>query len=133
MCENYRDISLLCSAYKILTDITRRRLEKYAPIPTRFPKGTLYARSTFCNKTNNREGRGVGNSLYQMFVDFRNAYDSINQNALYEIHKEFKIPLKIITLIKLTMGTTVNRARVAGQLTNKYWTTTGRQSGYNAV
>jgi sorting nexin-29 len=41
--------------------------------------------------------------MWQMFVDFRKAYDSIHRNSLYNIMEEFGFPKKLINLTKLAM------------------------------
>jgi hypothetical protein len=41
--------------------------------------------------------------LHQLFIDFRQAYDSINRRKMYEILQEQGIPQKLIRLIHMTM------------------------------
>jgi hypothetical protein len=39
--------------------------------------------------------------VHQLFIDFKKAYDSIKREVLYNILLEFRIPKKLVRLIKL--------------------------------
>ena len=41
--------------------------------------------------------------LTQIFVDFKQAYDRIDRDKLFEIMLYFQIPIKLVQLIRLTM------------------------------
>jgi len=43
-------------------------------------------------------------TLHQLFIDFKQAYHSINREKLMLILEEFKIPRKLINLIVLYTG-----------------------------
>jgi hypothetical protein len=42
--------------------------------------------------------------LYMMFVDFENAFDSINRNKMWEVMNRYEIPYHITNLINCKMG-----------------------------
>jgi hypothetical protein len=42
-------------------------------------------------------------NVYQIYVDFKQAYDSIQQQKLYRIMHEFNIPNKVMRLVTATM------------------------------
>jgi sorting nexin-29 len=44
-----------------------------------------------------------GFSIFHLFIDFKAAYDTINRDKLFEAMKEFKIPQKLIGLIRATL------------------------------
>ena len=50
--------------------------------------------------------------LNQLFIDFKQAYDSINREKLILILEEFKIPRKLINLIGMTLRNTTVRVKV---------------------
>jgi hypothetical protein len=39
--------------------------------------------------------------VYQLFIDFRKAYDSVRREVLYSILKEFWVPMKLVRLSKM--------------------------------
>jgi hypothetical protein len=39
-------------------------------------------------------------TVYQLFIDFKKAYDSVRREVLYNIFIEFGIPMKLVRLIK---------------------------------
>ena len=39
-------------------------------------------------------------NLYQIYIDYRQAYDSIHRTSMWQILKEYGIPQKLITMIK---------------------------------
>jgi len=39
-------------------------------------------------------------AVYQLFIHFEKAYDSVRREVLYKILKEFGIPMKLVKLIK---------------------------------
>ncbi|KAJ4429021.1 hypothetical protein ANN_26017 [Periplaneta americana] len=51
--------------------------------------------------------------VYQLFIDFKNVYDSAKREILYRpnIHFEFGIPKKVVRLIKICLSETYSRAQ----------------------
>jgi hypothetical protein len=44
--------------------------------------------------------------VHQPFIDFKKVYDSIRWEVLYNILKEFGVPIKLIRLIKMYLNET---------------------------
>jgi sorting nexin-29 len=44
-----------------------------------------------------------GISTFNLFIDFKAAYDTINREKLFEAMKEFKIPQKLMGLARATL------------------------------
>jgi hypothetical protein len=40
-------------------------------------------------------------TVYQLFIDFRKAYDSVRRKVFYNILTEFGVPMKLVTLTKM--------------------------------
>jgi hypothetical protein len=40
-------------------------------------------------------------TVHQLFIDFKNAYDSVRNKVLYNIFIEFGVPVKLVRLIKI--------------------------------
>jgi len=108
--QNYRRISLLCTGYKILTTVLNNRLKKYTEnIIGEYPAGFRTGKSTtdqiFTVKNLLEKVWEHNVEIYQIFVDFQKAYDSIRRDKIYAIMAYFGIPSK---LIRLTQATTEN-------------------------
>ena len=59
-------------------------------------------------------------AVYQLFIDFKKAYDSARREALYNILIEFGIPKKLVRLIKMCLTETYSRVRVRKNLSEMY-------------
>jgi hypothetical protein len=55
-------------------------------------------------------------TVYQLFIDFKKAYDSVRMEALYNILIEFGILKKLVRLIKMCLTETYSRVRVGKNL-----------------
>jgi sorting nexin-29 len=63
--------------------------------------------------------------VWQVFVDFKKAYDSIHRESLYNIMYEFGIPSKLISLTKVCMNGTKYQVRVDNVLSKEFQVVTG--------
>jgi sorting nexin-29 len=54
--------------------------------------------------------------VYQLFIDFKKAYDSVRSEVLYNILIEFGIPIKLVKLILMCRTETYNKVRVGKSL-----------------
>jgi hypothetical protein len=48
-------------------------------------------------------------TVHQSFIDFKQAYDSIRKEVLYNILVEFGVPMKLIRLIKIYLNETYSK------------------------
>ena len=51
--------------------------------------------------------------MYHLFIDFKEAYDSIRREVLFNILIELGIPMKLVQLIKVCLNETYSRDRQA--------------------
>jgi sorting nexin-29 len=58
--------------------------------------------------------------VYQLFIDFKKAYDSIKREVLYNILLEFGIPKKLVRLIKMCLNETYSKVRTGKHLSDKF-------------
>ena len=58
--------------------------------------------------------------LHQLFVDFKQAYDSLDRGKIYKIMREFGIPSKLIRLTEMTLKGTVCKVRVEQDLSESF-------------
>jgi sorting nexin-29 len=51
--------------------------------------------------------------LYQLFVDFKNAYDSVSREVLYNIFIVSGVPTKLVRLIKMCLNETYTKVCIS--------------------
>jgi hypothetical protein len=47
-------------------------------------------------------------TVHQLFIDFKKAYDSVRREVLYNIHKEFGVPMNLVRWIRVHFNETFN-------------------------
>jgi hypothetical protein len=47
---------------------------------------------------------GYNETVHQLFIDFKKAYDSVTKEVLYNILIKFGIPMKLVRVIKLCLN-----------------------------
>lgn len=68
-------------------------------------------------------------TIHQLFVDFKQAYDSIERAALFVILEEFGIPRKLINLVKATLTNTRCKVLIQSTLSDSFDINTGLRQG----
>jgi hypothetical protein len=104
--NNCRGISLLSTAYKILSNILLARLTPYvSEFIGDHQYGFHHNRSTtnqifyICQIQEKKwEYNGM---VHQLFIDFKKAYGSVKREVLYNILLQFGTPKKLFGLIKM--------------------------------
>jgi hypothetical protein len=59
-------------------------------------------------------------TVHQLFVDFRKAYDSVRREVLYNILPEFGVPMKLVRLIKMYLNETFSKVRIGKHLFDSF-------------
>jgi hypothetical protein len=113
VCNNYGGISLLCTTYKVLARILAMILEPYAEeIIGEYKCGFRRNRATtdqiFSIRMMLEKCYENNINLHHLFIDYKQAYDSVYRKSLYEIMREFCIPQKLINLVKMALTDTVS-------------------------
>ena len=72
---------------------------------------------------------GLQQVVRQLFVDFKEAYDSVRREALYNILLEFGIPKKLVRLVKMCLTETYSRVRVGKNLSDMFPIRNGLKPG----
>src|SRR5699024_8582339 len=67
--------------------------------------------------------------LHFVFIDFRQAYDSIDRDALWRTLAEMGIPSKYVRLIQECYAGTSCQVRFAGQLSDRFTVRNGLRQG----
>jgi hypothetical protein len=108
-CNNYRGISLLSTSYKILANILLSRLGPYIDeIIGDHQCGFRRNRSTtdqiFCIRQILEKKWKHDETVCQLFIDSKIAYDSVRREVLYNIFIEFGLPTKLVRSIKMCLN-----------------------------
>ena len=123
VCENYRGISLLNSAYKIFARILYNRLVPHAEsVIGDYQCGFRPNRSTTDQIFNLRlilqKGKEFNVNTHHLFIDFKAAYDNIKRSELLNIMKELGFKNKLIRLVATTLNGSNCRIKLRGDKSN---------------
>ena len=106
-CSNYRGISLVAHAGKILLKIITRRLSGYCESSGILPEeqsGFRPNRSTtdmmFVIRRLQELARKKRIPLYACFIDLTKAYDSVDRTLLWKVLARFGVPQRMISVIR---------------------------------
>jgi hypothetical protein len=67
--------------------------------------------------------------LHNIFVDYNQAFDSVNINKIMEFLVNYEIPKKLIKLVGLTLTNTTARIKIGSQLTSEFRIVSGVKQG----
>jgi hypothetical protein len=68
-------------------------------------------------------------TVHQLFIDFKKAYDSVRREVLYNILIEFGVPLKLVRLIKMSLNKTYSKVRIGKKLSDSFPIQNGLKQG----
>jgi len=134
VCENYRGISLLNSAYKIFAKILYNRLAPHAEtVIGDYQCGFRPDRSTTDQIFNIRlilqKGREFNIPTHHLFIDFKSAYDKIKRSELLVIMKELEFKPKLIRLVAATLNGSRSRIKLSEDLSDSFEVKEGLKQG----
>ena len=104
-CSNYRTITLISHASKVMLKILQARLQQYVnrelpDVQAGFRKG----RGTRDQIPNIRwiikKAREFQKNIYFCFIDYAKAFDCVDHNKLWKILKEMRIPDHLTCLLR---------------------------------
>jgi hypothetical protein len=112
-CSNYHEISLLSISYKILSN-TLSRLSPYTDelLGIMYKCNGSITNQIFCTRQILEKKWEYNKTVHQLFIGFRQAYDSVRREVLYNILLEFGVPLKLVRLIKMWLNETHSKIRI---------------------
>jgi Reverse transcriptase (RNA-dependent DNA polymerase) len=133
-CCNYRAITLLSAAYKVLSQILCRRLSPIAKeFVGQYQAGFMGARATtdqiFAIRQILQKCREYNVPTHHLFIDFKSAYDTIDRDQLWQIMHEYGFPDKLTRLVKATMDRVMCVVRVSGTLSSPFESRRGLRQG----
>ena len=134
LCSNYRGICLLEIGYKIFAKVLYNRLvtlseEIIGDYQCGFRKKRATTDHIFTIRQIMEKYWEYNKDLYQLFIDFKQAYDSIHRPSVWSILLEFGIPMKLIRLIKLCLSDTKAKVKVGGKTSEAFEIKSGLRQG----
>ena len=133
-CGNYRGISLLNIAYKILAAIMCERLKPHVIrvigsyqcgfMPGRATSDQIFTIRQILEKTQEFQI-----DTHHLFIDFKQAYDTPKRYKLFKAMNRFGIPSKLIKLCQMTLDNTWSCVKAAGMTSNNFRTVRGFRQG----
>ena len=133
-CSNYRGVSLLNTAYKILSTILFTRISPFAEnVIGNYQCGFWNNRSTvnqiFTPRQILEKTKEFGIEAHHLFINFKSAYDTFKREQLYSAIGEYNIPNKLIRITQMTLENTKSQVRIQSDLSNPITTKKGLRQG----
>ena len=69
--------------------------------------------------------------IHQLYIYYKQAYDTINRVELVEITKEFEIPMKLVRLVRMTLTNINSKVKIQGKPSPSFETTIGLRQGHS--
>jgi hypothetical protein len=68
--------------------------------------------------------------VHQLFIDFKNTYDSVRREVLYSILIEFAVPMTLVRLTKMCLYETYSKVREGNHLSDDNPIQNGLKQGF---
>jgi hypothetical protein len=65
---------------------------------------------TFFHSSDTEKEWEYNETVHQLFIDFKKAYNSVRREVLYSILIEFGVPMKLARLLKMCSNETYNKS-----------------------
>ena len=85
-----------------------------------FMKGKSTSHQIFVLRTILEKCYEFNIDLHLLFVDYKQAYDSINRKTLIETLTQFYVPRKLIRLIQMTLINSMGKVTTQGELSDQF-------------
>ncbi|KAJ3659052.1 hypothetical protein Zmor_010761 [Zophobas morio] len=132
--ENYRGISLLSVVYKILATCIKKRIvpqieSSIGEYQCGFSEGRSVIDQIFALREIQAERYDNKLKTHVMFVDFKQAYDKVNREQVYQSMKAIGVENKLIRLVRMTLSNTKTKVKVGGNESREFHVKEGLRQG----
>src|ERR1700733_229235 len=133
-CNNYRAISLLSIPGKVYTKVIQQRLRRYveqamSEEQAGFRKGRSTINQIFVIRQISEKYIEKNRTLYNNFIDYKQAFDSVWQEGLWRTLRYHGIPEELVVLIEDLYRKSMSAVRLDGELTEWFEITVGVKQG----
>ena len=134
--NNYEAISLLNVTGKVYTKVLQQQLKRYVKEEMseeqagfRKERGTM--EQTICRLIRQLSEiyTETNRTLYNNFIDFKQAFDSVSQKGLWKTMRHCGVPEELVVLIEDIYSKSRSAVRVAGELTDWFQIKVGVRQG----
>ncbi|KAI8518904.1 hypothetical protein Bbelb_021610 [Branchiostoma belcheri] len=134
VCSNYRGITLLSVPGKVFANILLARLRplllrKQRQEQSGFTPGRSTVDRILTLRLLAEKRREFRKPLYAAYVDLKQAFDSVDRNALWLLLKALGVPAKLVHLLSLLYSNTSSRVKVNGLLSDSFVIKSGVRQG----
>ena len=134
-CDNYRGISLLSVAGKILARIVLRRIidnisdEVLSESQCGFRSGRSTIDMIFSARQIQEKCREQGQPLFMIFIDLTKAFDTVNREGLWRLLKIFGCHDKIINIVRQLHDGMTGGVNIGGATSDRFFVRNGLKQG----
>ena len=131
---NYRPISILNVAYKILAHVIKRRIQEEAEkkighYQAGFQKGKSTIDNIFIMRQIQEKCKKKDIKIHVLLIDFRQAYDKIKRGMIQRALKELKFKQQTMDLVEVTLLNTSAQVGTRGAVSRRISTGLGLKQG----
>jgi sorting nexin-29 len=125
LCNNYRPITLLNTVYKIFAILLHNRIctaveQKIGEYQMSFRPNRSTIDNIFIIRQIYEKCHEHNTELHNAFVDFMQAFDSVNRPMIPECLKQYKVPRKLIKLVQATLQQTRVKVKINNVMTEQF-------------
>ena len=133
-CTNYRGISFLSTTCKILATATNNRLKTYAEDllseeQNVFRRNRSTTDNIFIMRQILEKCYEYNTEMHVLFIDFKQAFDSVDRQKTIQILQELRIPNKLVQLIKMTIQNMEASVKIENLTSNSFSISSGVRQG----
>jgi len=133
-CENSRGISLVNTAYKVLSIVLYGRLKPHAnkiigQYQCRFREGISTIDQIHILRQILEKTLEFQIETHHLFIDFKTVYDKVNRNQLYKAMLELGMPPKLVRLTQAMMEGITAKCKIQNELSESFHIRNGLRQG----
>jgi len=133
-CNNWRGITLLSLTSKIFSKIILGRMSTVIEPTLRqeqagFRGGRSCSNHIFTLRQIMEQSAEWNATMYATFIDFEKAFDSLHRETLWKILRNYGIPEKVVSIIRLLYMNFSSQVICGSQLTDSFKISTGVKQG----